>query len=353
MARPARSRIAAKGRTQRNAMTVPPKSLRELVDRAKTFGAIRVAVAAAAQDLIIETIREAQNLGLIEPRLLGEPNAIRRIATEAGWELQDDWIVPVGSDNDAATRAVTLVRDGEADAVMKGRLHTDVLMHSLLDEKRGLRVPGRRVSHLFVAELRSYPKLLGITDAAINIVPDLNAKAQILQNAIDFFHILGIDSPKVAVLSAVETVNPAIVSTLDAACLTLMARRGQIVGAVIDGPLAFDNAISRKAADEKGISSPVAGDTDILLVPDLVSGNILAKDLEYLAGAVIAGIALGLAAPVILTSRADTAPARLASLALAALVHHQMAKMPTIPKAPEPRPHLAPQPEHACCPMPA
>ena len=174
-------------------MTVPPKSLRELIDRAKSFGAIRVAVASAAQDLIIETVREALDLALIEPRLIGEPYAIRRFATETGWELRDDWIVPAESDNDAATQAIALARDGEADAVMKGRLHTDILMHALLDEKRGLRVPGRRVSHIFVAELRSYPKLLGITDAAINIVPDLSAKAQILQSAISLFAQRGVD----------------------------------------------------------------------------------------------------------------------------------------------------------------
>jgi phosphotransacetylase len=196
-----------------------------------------------------------------------------------GWTVSKDWIVPAQTDAAMATKAVELVRMGQADVVMKGHIHTDTLMHALLDKDHGLRVPGRRVSHLFVVELPSYPKVLGITDAAINIAPDLNAKAQILQNAIDFFHLLGIDVPKAAVLSAVETVNPHIASTLDAACLTLMARRGQITGAIVDGPLAFDNAISRKAAEEKGIASPVAGDMDILLVPDLVSGNILAKDL--------------------------------------------------------------------------
>jgi phosphotransacetylase len=251
-----------------------------------------------------------------------------------------------------AAKAVDLVRTDAADVVMKGHIHTDALMHALLDKNRGLRVPGRRVSHIFLIEISSHPKLLGVTDAAINIAPDLSAKAQILQNAIEFFHVLQIEAPKVAVLSAVETVNPAITSTLDAACLTLMARRGQITGAVVDGPLAFDNAISRKAADEKGISSVVAGDADVLLVPDLVSGNILAKDLEYLAGANAAGIALGLAVPVVLTSRADPAPARLASLAVAALMHHRMPRTPTKPQLAESSFHCAPQPEHACCPIP-
>jgi phosphotransacetylase len=327
-------------------------NLQHLIEQARTFEPTRVAVADAAQGVLIETLREAHRLGFIEPRLVGDPEAIATACRSAGWDVTKDWIVPAQADAAMAARAVELVRMGAADVVMKGHIHTDTLMHVLLDKHRGLRVPGRRVSHLFVVELRSYPKALGITDAAINIAPDLNAKAQILQNAIDFFHLLGIDTPKVAVLSAVETVNPDIASTLDAACLTLMARRGQITGAIVDGPLAFDNAISRKAAEEKGISSPVAGDTDLLLVPDLVSGNILAKNLEYLAGAVIAGIVLGLAAPVVLTSRADPPPARLASLALAALMHHRMGKGRPALKPSESSPHSAPQPEDACCPMP-
>jgi len=332
-------------------MTAP--NLQHLVDHARTYEPIRVAVVDAAQRVLIETLREAHNLGFVEPRLVGEPKAVAAVCQSIGWNVKRDWLVSAPTDGAMAAKAVELVRKGEADVVMKGHIHTDALMHALLDNHRGLRVPGRRVSHLFVVELRSYPKVLGITDAAINIAPDLNAKAQILQNAIDFFHLLGVDQPKVAVLSAVETVNPAIASTLDAACLTLMARRGQITGAIVDGPLALDNAISRQAAEEKGISSPVAGDTDILLVPDLVSGNILAKDLEYLAGAVIAGIALGMAAPVVLTSRSDPPPARLASLALAALMHHRMAKALSAPKPSDPTLHCAPQPEHACCPMPA
>jgi phosphotransacetylase len=333
-------------------MTPSPASLQQLVDRAKGLGAVRIAVTDAAQDLFIETLRDAQGLGLIEPRLVGQPNAIRRVAAEAGWPLQDDWIVPAVSDSDAAARAVSLVHDGLADVVMKGLLHTDVLMHALLDKEHGLRVPGRRVSHVFVVEVPSHPKLLGVSDAAINIAPDLNAKTDILQNAVELFTLMGIERPKVAVLSAVETVNPAIVSTLDAACLTLMARRGQLHGAIVDGPLAFDNAISAAAANEKGIVSEVAGDADILLVPDLVSGNILAKDLEYLARAVAAGVVVGLAAPVVLTSRADPPAARLASIALAALMFHGRPKLPVKPVPPSAHPHCAPQPDHACCPLP-
>jgi phosphotransacetylase len=333
-------------------MTAPPRSLQELIERAKSAGPIRVAVADAAQDLVVETMRESRELGLIEPRLIGEPDAIRRVARETGWQIEDDWVVPAESDSAAAAEAVSLVREGQADAVMKGHLHTDVLMHALLDKEHGLRVPGRRVSHVFVVEVPSHPKLLGVTDAAINIAPDLNAKADILQNAVELFTLMGIEHPKIAVLSAVETVNPAIVSTLDAACLTLMARRGQVHGAIVDGPLAFDNAISAAAAKEKGIVSDVAGDADILLVPDLVSGNILAKDLEYLARAVAAGVVVGLAAPVVLTSRADPPASRLASLALAVLMFHGRPKLPSKPLSPVPHPHLAPQPDHACCPLP-
>jgi phosphotransacetylase len=324
------------------------QTLSSIVEEARALPPIRVAVAQAAQQVVIETLLDAQAFGIAEPLLIGDPDAIGAICSDS--RLRDR-IVPADP-SAAAVTAVQLVRAGSADAVMKGHVHTDDLMHALLDREHGLRVPGRRVSHVFVTEVPSHPKLLGISDAAVNIAPDLTAKAQILQNAIDLFHILGVEVPKAAVLSAVETVNPEIVSTLDAACLTLMAQRGQIGGASVDGPLAFDNAVSRAAAQEKGIASPVAGDADILLVPDLVSGNILAKNLEYLAGAVAAGIAVGLSVPVVLTSRADPASARLASLALASLVHHRTAP-PRSPATPvEPSLHTAPQPDHACCPLP-
>jgi phosphotransacetylase len=327
-------------------------TLKHLIDQARRIEPIRVAVVDAAQGLVIETLREAHALGIVEPRLIGDPKATADLCKDLGWKTGDGWIIPASSDTAAAAKAVDLVRDGEADAVMKGNIHTDMLMRALLDKERGLRLAGRRVSHVFVAEVSRHPKLLGITDAAINIAPDLNAKAQILQNAVELFHLLGVETPKVAVLSAVETVNPAIASTLDAACLALMARRGQIAGALVDGPLAFDNAISAKAAKEKGIISEVAGDADIVLVPDLVSGNILAKNLEYLAGAVAAGVVVGLAAPVVLSSRADPPAARLAGLALASLMHHRSAKLPAKAAAPETSLSCAPQPEDACCPLP-
>jgi phosphotransacetylase len=325
-------------------------NLQALVDQARSLPPIRVGVVAAAQAVVIETLRDAHAAGIVEPRLVGDAEAIAQLCSAQGWDIRAEWIVPAATDGSAAAKAVELARTGRVDAVMKGNVHTDVLMHALLDKENGLRVPGRRVSHVFVVEVSTYPRLIGITDAAINIAPDLNAKAQILQNSVDLFHLLGIDKPKVAVLSAVETVNPEIASSLDAACLTLMAQRGQIVGATVDGPLAFDNAISRRAADEKGIASAVAGDVDILLVPDLIAGNILAKNLEYLASAVAAGVALGLAVPVVLTSRADPLPARLASLALASLMHHRSPTIPPKPAGAEPSLGCAPQPEHACCP---
>lgn len=332
-------------------MTRSPGNLQQLVDAVKSLTPIRVAVVDAAQAVVIETLQEAHTLGIVEPRLVGNAESIVALCEAQGWKVNADWIIPATTDAASAAKAVELARTGQVDAIMKGNVHTDVLMHALLDKEHGLRVPGRRVSHIFVVEVLTYPKLLGITDAAINIAPDLNAKAQILRNAVELFQLLGIERPKVAVLSAVETVNPEIASTVDAACLTLMAQRGQIVGATVEGPLAFDNAISRRAADEKGIVSGVAGDADILLVPDLISGNILAKNLEYLANAVAAGVALGLALPVVLTSRADPAPARLASLALAALVHHRTSMTQAQPKASEASVACAPQSEHACCPL--
>ncbi len=328
------------------------ETLSDLVRQARDHAPIRVAVVDAAQGLVVETLREAHNLGIVEPRLIGVPEAIAAACRTLGWEPPDDWIITASNDHAAAARAVELVRAGAVEAVMKGNIHTDELMRALLHKERGLRLPGRRVSHVFLAEVPSHPRLLGITDAAINITPDLNAKLQILQNAVELFHLLGVGTPKVAVLSAIETVTPAIGSTIDAACLTLMARRGQINGAAVDGPLAFDNAISAMAAKEKGIASQVAGDADIVLVPDLVSGNILAKNLEYLAGAVAAGIVIGLATPVVLSSRADPPAARLAGLALAARIYRRSGGAMAVPAAPERSMPCAPQPEHACCPLP-
>lgn len=334
-------------------MARAPRKLQTLIDRAQQLPGLRVAVACAAQKVVLETVHKAKALGLMTPILIGEAKAIRETAGSAGLDTGALEIIDVKGDAAAASEAVGLARNGKVDALMKGQIHTDTLMRALLDSDRGLRLPGRRVSHAFVCEVPSYASLLIITDAAINIAPDLNAKAQILQNAIGLSHLIGVERPRAAVLSAVETVNPAIVSTVDAACLAVMAQRGQIAGAVVDGPLAFDNAVSVRAAKEKGIGSAVAGHSDILLVPDLVSGNILVKNLEYLAGAVAAGIVLGLSVPVVLSSRSDLEDARLAALALAVLVHAQTAtavhrKEPTA----EPSLECAPQSEAACCPLP-
>ncbi|WP_299364920.1 bifunctional enoyl-CoA hydratase/phosphate acetyltransferase [uncultured Paracoccus sp.] len=331
-------------------MSAYPQKLQHLIERACDLDPVQVAVVDAAQSVVLETLRDAVTLGLVEPRLVGEPDAILALCRNMGWAIDPAWIIPSASDVEAAARTVAMVRGGEADFLMKGNLHTDVLLRAVLDKDSGLRLPGRRVSHLFLVDVPGHDRLIGITDAAINIEPDLSAKAEICQNAIDLFHILGIAEPNVAVLSAVETVASGIVSSLDAACLTMMARRGQLTGAQVDGPLAFDNAISALAAKEKGIQSDVAGHADILLVPDLVSGNILAKALEYLGRGVAAGVAVGLSVPVVLTSRADPASARMASLAIAALMHHH-SKSATAPQnPPEGSVAAAPQPEHSCCP---
>lgn len=334
-------------------MASPAATLDDLIERARAHAPIRVAVVAADQGLVLQTVEQARALGLIEPRLIGDPDAILACAGDAGIEIDRAAIVAAAGEAGAARAGVDLVRNADADAVMKGYIHTEAFMRALLDTDRGLRVPGRRVSHVFMVDIPTYTKLLAVTDAAINIAPDLMAKAQILENAIGLCHLLGIETPKAAVLSAIETVNPAIVSTLDAACLALMAQRGQIGGAIVDGPLAFDNAISAEAAREKGIVSEVAGDVDILLVPDLVSGNILAKNLEYLAGATAAGIVTGLSAPVVLSSRADPPAARLAGLALAVLMHRPAPPAPEQERRMEPVSaiHCAPQPEAACCPI--
>jgi phosphotransacetylase len=300
-----------------------------------------------------ENARQLRDAAHEQARLIGSPATVADICAKLGWKIDRDWIIPATNEADAGARAVEFVGRGEVDAVMKGNIHTDAFMRGLLDTNAGLRMPGRRVSHVFVTKVPTHPKLLGITDAAINIAPDLPAKAQIVRNAIELFKLIGTELPKVAVLSAVETVNLALASTLDAACLTLMGRRGQISGALVDGPLVFDNTISERAAKEKGIASEVAGDADNVLVPDRVSGNILAKNLEYLAGAVAAGIVIGLAVLVILSSRADPPSARLAAIVLASLIHHRSPRAISAEAVPaESSLHYAPQLESACCPIP-
>ncbi|MEX0827675.1 MAG: bifunctional enoyl-CoA hydratase/phosphate acetyltransferase, partial [Haliea sp.] len=257
---------------------------------------------------------EAFKLGLIIPVLIGPKSKILAAAQEAECNVGAVEIVDVPHSHAAAEKAVEMVREGGIAAIMKGKLHTDEIMEAVVNPVTGLKTE-RRISHVFVLDVPHYPKPLFITDAAINIYPDLNDKRDIVQNAIDLAQALGIEVPKVAILSAVETVYPKINSTVDAAALCKMADRGQITGGLLDGPLAFDNAISKTAAEAKGISSAVAGDADILVVPDLEAGNMIAKQLIYLAGAESAGIALGARVPIILTSRADGTLSRLASSA--------------------------------------
>lgn len=293
--------------------------LEQFVTMAQQGGPKRVAVAAAANALVLRSIKQAQTQGLIEPLLVGRADDIREAAAGAGLDFDDDQIVPTETTAESASRAVALVREGVADILMKGHLHTDTFLHAVLQAEVGLRTD-RLLSHVFVMEIPMYHKLLLITDAAINIFPDMVQKAAIVQNAVDMLVQLGIEQPKVAALSAVETINPKIPSTVDAACLHKMSERGQIRGALVDGPMAFDNAISAEAAREKGMVSPVAGDVDVVLVPDLDAGNILYKNLEYLANARIAGIVMGARAPIVLTSRSDPPQARVHSLALANLI---------------------------------
>ena len=264
---------------------------------------------------------EAAKRGLIVPVLVGPEAKIRAVAQAEGVDLSGYKIVATEHSHAAAAQAVAMARAGEVESLMKGSLHTDELMGAVVPPDTGLRT-ARRISHVFVIDVPTYPRLLLITDAAINIDPDLDVKADICQNAIDLAHVLGIERPKVAILSAVETVNPKIKSTVDAAALCKMADRGQITGGVIDGPLAFDNAISEEAARTKKIVSPVAGHADILLVPDLEAGNMIAKQLQYFNGADSAGIVLGTRVPIVLTSRADSVRSRLASTAVLKLVAH-------------------------------
>jgi phosphate acetyltransferase len=273
---------------------------------------------------------EAARRGLITPVLVGPEEKIWATARAEGVDLGDYRVVSVPHSHAAAAKAVELARAGEVEALMKGSLHTDEILGAVVPSATGLRT-SRRLSHVFVMDVPSYPRMLLITDAAVNIFPKLEEKVDIVQNAIDLARVLGIEQPKVAILSAVETVTPKLASTIEAAALCKMAERGQITGGLLDGPLAFDNAISLQAAHTKKIVSPVAGQADILLTPDLEAGNMLAKQLSYLAGAEAAGIVLGARVPIALTSRADSVRTRLASTAVMALVAHarRTGKFPT------------------------
>lgn len=293
----------------------------QILAKAEGRDPISVAVVFPLSDVALTGAVEAAECGLIKPILLGPQDEIRRLAKSLRLDIEAFSIVNAEDDMAAAAKGVELCLSAKAEALMKGSLHTDLFMRAVLASGNGLRT-NRRASHIFVLDVPMYPRMLLITDAAINIYPSLEDKVDIVQNAIDLAHILGLAEPKVAILSAVETVTPKIKSTIDAAALCKMADRGQITGAVIDGPLAFDNAVNLKAAEIKHIHSPVAGRADVLVVPDLESGNMLAKQLEYLADSEAAGIVVGARVPVILTSRSDSPKSRLASCAVAVLMAH-------------------------------
>src|SRR5215467_2985898 len=289
-----------------------------LLAHCKDMKAVATAVAHPCDDASLGAVVEAARAGIITPILVGPSEKVRRTAKESELDIAPYEIVDVPHSHAAAAGAVELVRLGRAELLMKGSLHTDELMSEVVKRDTGLRT-ARRVSHVFVMDVPTYHKVFAITDAAINIFPGLEDKVDILQNAIDFFVALGQKRPKVAILSAVETINPKIPSTVEAAALCKMADRGQIRDAILDGPLAFDNAISAEAAQIKKIESPVAGDPDIMLVPDLEAGNMLVKTLTFLSRADGAAVVLGARVPIILTSRADNKRTRMASCAVAAL----------------------------------
>jgi phosphate acetyltransferase len=292
-----------------------------LLERCRSFDAVPTAVAHPCEETALIAAIDAGAKGLIAPILVGPADKIRDIARKCDINLGKTRVIDVPHSHAAAAKAVELVRQGDAELLMKGSLHSDELLSAVVAKDTGLRA-GRRISHVFVMDVPTYHKVLIITDAAINIAPTLEEKVDICQNAIDFAIALGVTKPKVAILAAIETVNSRMQATLDAAALCKMADRGQIAGAVLDGPLAFDNAISKDAARVKGIRSEVAGDPDIVLVPDLEAGNMLAKQLSLLANADSAGIVLGARVPIILTSRADSVRSKIASCGVAVLAAH-------------------------------
>ncbi|HET9230229.1 MAG TPA: phosphate acetyltransferase [Vitreimonas sp.] len=290
-----------------------------LIKAAQRAEMVVTAVAHPCDTVSLQSAVEAANLDLITPILVGPEARIRETADRAGIDIKPFELVDAAHSHESAAKAVGLVRGGRAQALMKGSLHTDEVMGAVVAREGGLRTE-RRISHCFIMDVPSYPDALIVTDAAVNIAPDLNDKVDIVQNAIDLAHALKIPEVRVAVLSAMETVNPKVLSTLEAAALCTMADRGQITGALIDGPLALDNAISPAAAAIKNIKSPVAGRANVLVVPDLEAGNMLAKSLTFLAQADAAGVVLGARVPIILTSRADNKLTRLASCAVAVLM---------------------------------
>jgi len=305
-----------------------------LLERARQLPAIPVAVCYPLTKVALAGALESAVCGVIRPILVGPKEKIQRLAAMEKFDISSCEMVDAEDEIQSAKISVELCRSKVADALMKGSLHTDAFMRPVLAKETGLRTL-RRISHSFVMETPAYDRILLITDAAINILPTLDDKVDIVQNAIDLAHVLGVPVPKVAILSAVETVQSSIISTIHAAALCKMADRGQITGGILDGPLAFDTAVSPEAMKIKHLVSAVAGQADIVVVPDLESGNMLAKQLEYLGGASLAGIVTGASVPIILTSRADSAKTRMTSAAVALLMHASAMSKDTTHDEPE------------------
>jgi phosphate acetyltransferase/phosphate butyryltransferase len=308
-------------------LTVNGDGLHRLLEHVRPMGATPMAVVHPCDALSLSGTLDARAAGLITPVLIGPRARILAVAQANDLDISGIDIEDVPHSHAAAARAVELVGQGRVEALMKGSLHTDELMAAVVASGTGLRTK-RRISHCYLMQTPAYPRPFIITDAAINIAPTLDDKADIVRNAIDLAHAIGVAEPRVAILAAVETINPHMPATLDAAALCKMADRGQITGALLDGPLAFDNAVSMAAAHTKGIVSEVAGRADILVVPDLESGNMLAKQLEFMGGAASAGIVLGARVPIVLTSRADSRETRIASCAVAVLLAHRYKVLP-------------------------
>ncbi len=310
----------------------PHAKYERLIARAKQVPPATTIVVHPCDETSLRGAVEAAELGIIIPVLVGPRSKIAAVAAANGLDIGRFEIVDVAHSEEAAARAVQLIHQAKGELLMKGSLHTDELMRAVASSKTGLRT-ARRISHVFVMDVPTYPETLFITDAAINIFPDLDAKRDIVQNAIDLWTQVGLGTPRVAILSAVETVTSHIPSTIEAAALCKMADRGQITGGLLDGPLAFDNAIDPEAARIKGIKSEVAGRAQILVVPDLEAGNMLAKNLSFLAKADAAGIVLGARVPIILTSRADSVRTRMASCAVAVLYADARRRIAALPAA--------------------
>lgn len=293
------------------------KTLDSLIDLAKQQDKKRIAVAAAADAHVLDAIKQACDMGLVEPVLVGEQSKIEEIASKLDFNLEGIKIIDIPNPIEASVKAVALIKEGEADVLMKGMVATGSLLKAVLDKEKGLR-KGGTLSHVAFFESPYYHKLLCVTDAAMNVAPEFNDKVNIVKNAVEAYHKLGVESPKVAVVAPVEVVNPKMEATVHGAMLAQMNNRGQIPGCEIDGPLALDNVVSKEAAEHKGIKSNVAGDADIILTPDINVGNVLYKSLNFLGGGISAAVIMGAKVPIVLTSRSDSEKSKLMSIILAA-----------------------------------